>query len=761
MTLSLTHGIDFSPKPFSSGLNYWSSGDGTSTTDTYDVVGNAAFVPADQDFGGCLELVKTNTLQKLRYTERTEIFSETYLLVKTRVKLMVGGLPAVRIAGWAGDRDGNNVSNVTQIGPSTSVQNYGQVYEISAIVGPGLRDGVDMVWGAAPTFAHFGLDITGPTGVVVRVDDFTIEDISHLFQRDALNIVDVRDYGAIGDAATDNYDAFVAADQAANGRRLVVPSGAYVIGSPLVLNSHVEFQGRVIMPPEAPLVLTKSFDLPTYIDAFQNEELAFKKAFQALLNSADHESLDMCGRTVTVTEPIDMQAAVATRDTFEIRRVIRNGQFYASGGAAWESDVTTAQAYYAASNPTTLSNVQNVQDIAIGSLVTGQGVGREIYVRSVNPATQTVELSEALYDAEGTQNFTFTRFKYMLDFSGFQKLSKFNLDNIEFQCNGKANGIMMAQEGMIFHILDCYITKPKFRGITSSGHACQGMLIDRCHFVTNESSVHAADRVSIAFNINANDAKIRDNWASQFRHFCVLSGANNIVSGNHFYQGDGVPNGVRLAGIVLTRSNTASTIVGNYVDNCFIEWTNEHDETPDFTVGFGFSALSISGNVFLSGQVADWFSYLVVKPHGTGHGIANLSVMNNSFKTLNGPIQRVERVDTTFADIDRNRLRNLRFEANSFENVTQKTENPVVVDHTQSSVAATWTVDTANALPFGGYARAVQAYVPQSKLTVSGGGAVHHMPYVNTQAGSAKDQVQLVYPGATQGTVSVTVRCDN
>jgi len=93
--------------------------------------------------------------------------------------------------------------------------------------------------------------------------------------------------------------------------------------------------------------------------------------------------------------------------------------------------------------------------------------------------------------------------------------------------------------------------------------------------------------------------------------------------------------------------------------------------------------------------------------------------------------------------------------------VTQKTENPVVVDHTQSSVAATWTVDTANALPFGGYARAVQAYVPQSKLTVSGGGAVHHMPYVNTQAGSAKDQVQLVYPGATQGTVSVTVRCDN
>ncbi len=87
-----------------------------------------------------------------------------------------------------------------------------------------------MVWGARPTFGHFGFDITGPTGAVLRVDDVTIEDVSHLFQRDALNIVDVRDYGAIGDGVTDNVDAFIAADQAANGRRLVVPAGDYVLG---------------------------------------------------------------------------------------------------------------------------------------------------------------------------------------------------------------------------------------------------------------------------------------------------------------------------------------------------------------------------------------------------------------------------------------------------------------------------------------------------------------------------------------------------
>jgi hypothetical protein len=42
------------------------------------------------------------------------------------------------------------------------------------------------------------------------------------------------------------------------------------------------------MPETAPLIIAKSYDLPTYIDAF-------KKAFQALLNSSHHDSLDLGG----------------------------------------------------------------------------------------------------------------------------------------------------------------------------------------------------------------------------------------------------------------------------------------------------------------------------------------------------------------------------------------------------------------------------------------------------------------------------------
>ena len=162
------------------------------------------------------------------------------------------------------------------------------------------------------------------------------------------------------------------------------------------------------------------------------------------------------------------------------------------------------------------------------------------------------------------------------------------LQNVNLKCNIIANGIMLARAGDTFHIADRVVTKPRHRGLTSTGRGCQGMLIDRSHFITAEPLLAAQDRVIIALNANANDIKLRDNRASRFRYLVILSGSNNIISGNHFYQGDEISNGIRLAGIALTQTNTTSTIIGNYVDNCFIEWTNEHNANLDYTTEFGF-----------------------------------------------------------------------------------------------------------------------------------------------------------------------------
>ena len=760
MALEINFGTDLTPKAFSQGLEFWSSGNGTPGEQTYDEVGTAAFVSSDSQFDGCLELVKTEAVQQLRHTIKTPLQKETYIRVRTRLKCVTGNLPAARIAGYAIRSNGSHVSAVTPYGPSVSLEEHGTIYEISAIIGPGLRNNVDMVWGSEPDYGHFGLDLTGANDGVIRIDDFEIEDVSYLFHKDTFNVVDLRDYGGIGDETTDNYNAFISADNDADGRVLLVPEGTYYIGQGLSLASPVQFRGRITMPEDAPLILNHSYSIQPYIDAFGNEEIAFKKAMQSLLNSGAHESLDLNGKTISISEPVDV-ANLVNQTTHLQRRVIRNGQIFANGDQAWGNEVVQSQATYSTSSELTLSNVVNISNIKVGALVEGNGVGREVYVTSVNVPSEEVTLSSPLYDAAGTQNFTFTRFKYLIDFSGLDRVSKFVFQNIEFHCNSKANGIMLCKLGYIFHVKDCFFNRPHSRGITSIGTGCQGMLIDQCKFQSREDSQNAQDRISIGLNVNANDAKIRDNWCAKFRHFAVLSGSNNLVSGNHFYQGDDEENGIRTAGIAITKANTSTTVVGNYIDNCFVEWTNEHNPKPDFTSGFGFSSLSVSDNVFLSGNVASWFAYIVVKPFGSDHGISDLTINNNNFRSINGKIDRIERVDTSFADINRSKLRNIQIMGNNFNNIQYHTKNPAQLRFTQNSTQAVWTVDASEQLPFGGYARFVDSIVAHDAIKTSSNAVQYSMPYTQTEQGYSKALVNLRWPTNVKGTVRLTVRCDS
>ena len=52
MNIAITEGAQLMPPPFADGLSVWSSGNGTPGSATYSVAANAAFVPADQAFGG-------------------------------------------------------------------------------------------------------------------------------------------------------------------------------------------------------------------------------------------------------------------------------------------------------------------------------------------------------------------------------------------------------------------------------------------------------------------------------------------------------------------------------------------------------------------------------------------------------------------------------------------------------------------------------------------------------------------------------------
>ena len=762
MNKAITDGLVLTPPAFASGLDVWSSGDGTQGSPTYQGASNAALVPADQDFGGALELVKTDNVQKLRYMGETPLLPGCYLRIRARVKAISGNLPAVRIAAWAGGAGGAHVAGVTETGPATQLTTYGEVVTVEAIVSTATRTGVDMPWGTGALFGHFGLDLTGPNGGVVRIDDIEIEDATSVFLRDMMDWVDVRDYGAIGDGVTNDRAAFAAADAAAGGRWLLVPAGSYRIASSLTIHSRIRFQGTLTMPVAARLSLMQNFDLPTYIEAFGgDEELAFRKAVQALMNFTDHEGLDLGGRRIQLSGPIDVHAAVDNKDVFQTRRVIRNGQFDAQPSSAWDDDVVTSAGTYDISQPTVLTNVANVAQVPVGALVTGNGVGREVYVTSKNVNTGKIFLSQQLHDAVGTQTYTFTRFQYLLDFSGFSAINSVALDNIEFQCNGHCSGVMLAPAGMLFQIRDCFITKPKDRGVTSIGRGCQDLHLERNQFISSEQSETVQNRSSIAFNVNANDAKIRGNRASRFAHFGVMHGTGHLIEGNHFFGGDDVQNGTRKAGLILTRPNAQTTINANYIDNCFIEWGNEHDAQPDHSNEFSFGGLTVTGNTCVVSRVGAWFRWFLVKPYGPGHYIHGLTLSGNVFRTFSATVDRIETVDSSIAPLDLTRMRNIEFAGNTFSGVTQFVANPVVQEHVENTAQSVWNVDFQNKLPFGGRARVVSAVVPEGPITGGGGAKIFAQPYAVPETGPGGSEVQLHWPQAVSGRVQLTARMDN
>ena len=760
MNKAITEGLVLMPPAFSAGLNLWSRDDGLSGQGSYLAQSNAAYVPSDQDFGGCLELTKTLSTMKLRCFQSIPFEPGLYLRVTAKVKAVSGPLPMVRIAGWAGNSSGSNVTTAVQTGASVALTTYGQVVTVTAIIGSGNRLGVDLVWGLAPVNGHFGLDLTGATGGVVRIDDIVIEDATDTFLSTRFNWVDVRDYGAIGDGVADDLAAFNAADDAAAGKIVLVPPGAYHLSTSMTFENPVQFEGTISMAATDKLVLRRNFDLATYAAAFGGELAGLKRALAALFFYTDHVELDLGGQRVELDAPLDV-AALCGLTTFAERRAIRNGQLQAITSTAWNTTTVTSVATYSASNSARLTAVANVANIPVGARISGTGVGREVYVKAKNISAGTVDLSQPLWAAAGTRTFTFDRYKYMLDFSGFAALSKFEVTNVEFLSNGLASTILLAPDGELFKLANSVVNRPKDRGISSIGRGCQDVQIEDCQFISNEVTLAAQNRTTIAFNVNANDAKIRNNRSSRFAHFGVLNGTGHIFLGNHFFGGDNETNGVRRAGLVFTLPNVKTFLTGNYIDNCFVEMSNEQDDQPNYSAEYTFGGLTISGNIFTAADVGPWFRWLVITPRGTGHSLNGYIVSNNAFRVSDGAIDRVEMVDTTFANLEFDSFRNVVFENNAFNGISQPSLSPVLVQHSQNTEADTWSVNAAAYLPFGSWARNVTALVPEGAITNVANVAQYVQPYTLVQQGAGSNLASLKWPTPVKGLMQVTLRCDN
>lgn len=549
MNKAITDGAQLMPPGFAQALAAFSGGDGT--PGSQDCAHGGTLIRADADFGDCLEITKTQSVQALRYMGETPLLPGCYLRVSARVKAVCGALPSARIAGFAGGPRGAAVEGVQTTGPVVQLRHHGQVVEVSAIVGPGARNGVDMIWGRAALYGHFGLDLTGPKGGVVRIESIEIEDITPVFLRDMLAVVDVRDFGAQGDGETDDSAAFEAADAAARGRRLLVSAGRYALARDVTLEAGVQFEGQVIMPEGKTLILRRNFDLPSYSDAFGADALALQKGICALMRAEAPDLFDLKGREVVLAAPLRIAQpgdGCATR----VRKTIANGRITARAGRDWAVSEMQAEVQWSARTPSVVTGTG--AQALLGAQVTGAGVLPETYVCAEDAVAGTLTLSQPLEKAAEVRVLTFTRFRYLLDFSGLESLRDVTLSRLQLFCDGVASGVMLAPSGSGMRFHDCVWRAARDRALTSCGTGCAGLLIDGCEI---------ADAGGVAVNLTADSVRIVNTRAVGAHPFAHIAGQHALVSGCQ------ITRTVPGPGIVLIQS-AASLITGCHFENATV-----------------------------------------------------------------------------------------------------------------------------------------------------------------------------------------------
>lgn len=172
---------DLMPPAFAEGLDDWSRSDGTPDSPTYDRVESARIALNDGDFGPCLEMRKTDPVQRLRYMGEVPVRPGSYVEIAARIKALRGPLPSVRIATWPGGGGGQGIADLPSTGPLLRIGAHDAPVALRVVIGPEAGPGVDLVWDRRALYAHVGLDLAGPDGGVVRIEDIVVRDVTRAF----------------------------------------------------------------------------------------------------------------------------------------------------------------------------------------------------------------------------------------------------------------------------------------------------------------------------------------------------------------------------------------------------------------------------------------------------------------------------------------------------------------------------------------------------------------------------------------------------
>lgn len=494
---------------------------------------------------------------------------------------------------------------------------------------------------------------------------------------------------------------------------------------------------------------TKQLVIGPYLSAYANNpDSALAAALKELFSGDSSSTLDLEGRTITLNGPVDVaQAAAKTSSSVFCR--ITNGILTISQDVPNQS-VTKQGQLQALALTMTLSSTQG---IVRGMHISGPGLSRETYVTEVINGTD-IGINTYAISAQTNQQYTFTKFGYLLDFSGFNQLSRLSIDHVNFSLRGMVSGIMMGSDGIANHIESNWILDPKNRGITDFNSGARGISINNNEMVSNATAYADSLRYPVAITISNNDPKIRSNRIAMFRHAMIIHGGGALITGNHWWQG--VEN-ARTAGLIFTGRRVKGLVDGNYVDNNWIELSNESAAANTTPIG----RISIVGNHFTNawqGDSAAQFSWIRIAPYTVDAPVAGILVTGNTFISLQATVLRSESVDATNGSVNLTNFEDVYFSDNTWEKVTYRTYNPLTVQRVipPGQEITNVVFQTEKAVPFGAQINAVTSVGLNNMRNPDGTEA--YLPY-NSYPGSMlsnKSRMQVRFPTPCSGTITVT-----
>jgi len=480
--------------------------------------------------------------------------------------------------------------------------------------------------------------------------------------------------------------------------------------------------------------------------------------------------VDLEGRSIDIANSMDMSIPLGTSQQGEF--TIRNGRFRYIGPKKTMANFTRNLSLTIGSATATPSSMTGIVE---GMYVSGPGVPRETYVRSVDTVNGQITLSTTAWRTLSSATHRFQEFDYLFDFSKITSLSNFRFEQVTFECLSNIGVFKGPKGGSTQSFTNCTFANVYKRGVifwSSGGSNCQ---IDCCQAFPDldDRQADPVDKQSVFFSIPTNDPKFRGNYFWQFGNTLVLHGSGNVIVGNHFWQATGAGSdaepgkNTRRPSIILTSGHNKTNITGNYIDNSWIEMTNENTTNLAWPIGGG---VTISGNQFTSVSREPTNAFVVLSPYTTNALVSRISVVGNVFKNVYGGGEQGSIVPYNAADgviiptgsggsLDLTSFREITWHGNSYSNIVKRTQSEAILKKTIAvgSEATTVTFDFSNVLPWGGIPQRYVSVGVNNPLDAAAAPTPVSACFAAT-AGSTS--VPVVLSSAVSGDVYATVDCN-